>query len=72
MQHGTAGRNEGESMADVKLYTVKDLAAALKVHYQTALAYCEQGKILAKKVEGRWIVTEENLRRFIEPAAAQG
>ena len=78
MQNGNArkarraDRKEGEIMGDVKLYTVKELAAILKVHYQTALAYCETGKILARKVEGRWIVTDDSLRAFVEPAAAHG
>lgn len=77
MRSGSAAKQRkkaGETMEDVKVYTVNELAAILKVHRETALRYCEKGKIRARKVAGRWLVTDENLRRFLDPdlAPAQG
>lgn len=48
-----------------KIYTVKEVAELLKVHWQTVLNYIKKGKIKAVKIGKNYRVTELDLKSFI-------
>lgn len=52
-------------MEDIKLYDLKDLEELLKVNNRTLLKYIKEDRLKAVKVGQRWIVTDENLRKFL-------
>lgn len=55
-----------ESLKDYKLYTLTELQEVIGVSHRTLLAYVKKGRIKASKIAGKWRVTEQNLRKFIE------
>ncbi len=52
-------------IAGKKLYTLKEVAAGVGVHYQTVKAWVADGKLNANKVGKSYRVTEEELNRLI-------
>lgn len=48
------------------MYTLKEVAKMLNVHYNTVYRYVQQGTIKAVLVGGVWRVTEEELQRIRE------
>lgn len=50
----------------VKLYTVYELAEALKVTPQTIRNYINQGKIKAQRVGSSKLITEKSIKEFLE------
>ena len=52
-------------MTEIKVYTLKEVSELLKVTERTLLAYIKEGKLTAKKIGGKWIVTHETLQEFI-------
>lgn len=50
----------------MKLYTVTEVAAILKVHRETILRWIAEGKINAFKVGKEWRIDEKDLQEFIE------
>ena len=55
-----------KELAGIRYYTLQELSEELDVTLHTLRAYIRQGKLKGRKVAGRWIVTEENLREFLE------
>lgn len=53
------------NMLDVKLYSLKEVAAILKVTERTAHTYIKSGRLKGQKIAGKWQITESNLRKFI-------
>lgn len=53
------------NMEQFKLYTLTELEDILGVTHRTLLDYVKQGKLKARKIGGKWKVTEENLKLFI-------
>jgi excisionase family DNA binding protein len=49
-----------------KLYSVHDVSAALHVTARTILSYLKSGALRGRKVGGAWLISEANLKRFIE------
>ena len=47
------------------VYTLGEIETMLKVTRRTLLSYIKAGKLTAVKIGGKWIVTRENLERFI-------
>ena len=47
------------------VYTLAEIETMLKVTRRTLLSYIKVGKLTAVKIGGKWIVTRENLERFI-------
>ena len=45
---------------------MKEVSDLLKVTERTLYNCIKAGDFKAKKVGGKWIITEENLRKFIE------
>jgi hypothetical protein len=51
---------------DVTLYSVPDLSQILNVTTVSVRNYIKQGHIKGQKVMGRWFVSEEEVREFLE------
>ena len=54
-----------EDMTAFKVYPLQDVARTVGVSYRTLLQYVKDKRLRAVKIGGRWKVSEENLRRFI-------
>lgn len=52
-------------LGGIKLFMVQDLSRLLSLTPQTVRKYLKDGKIKAKKVGIRYMVTEENLKNFL-------
>lgn len=53
-------------MGETTIYTLEDIAEMLQVTRRTLYNYIKSGKLKAKKVANKWIVTEEQLQEFIK------
>lgn len=53
------------NMEAFRLYSLTELEEILGVTHRTLLDYVKQGKLKARKIGGKWKVTEENLKLFI-------
>lgn len=49
----------------LKMYTLTELEPILGVSHRTLLTYVKEGRIKSIKLGGKWKVSEENLRKFI-------
>ena len=49
----------------MKVYTVKEISAILKLSPQTIRKYIKKGKIKAIDKPGQMLVTEVNLKKFL-------
>lgn len=54
-----------ESLSSFQVYTLTELEPVLGVTHRTLLQYVKDGKLRAVKIGGKWRVSEDNLRRFI-------
>jgi len=54
------------AVINTKLYSVEDLVNMLNLSAETVRAYLREKKIKARKIGLRWMVTEENLQKFLE------
>ena len=54
-----------QSLADIKLYTLTEIEPILGVTHRTLLEYVNKKRLKAVKIGGKWKVSEENLRAFI-------
>ena len=52
-------------MAEIKVYTLDEVADILKVTKRTLYTYLRTGKLQAVKLGKYWRVSEENLQSFI-------
>jgi len=59
-------------IADIKLYSLLELSQTLKITTVTLRTYIKQGKLKAKKVGGKWYVTEDALREFFDGGPKRG
>ena len=50
---------------DIKVYSISEVALLLKVNRRTVWNYVKEGKLKAKKVGGKWLITEANLKEFV-------
>jgi excisionase family DNA binding protein len=50
----------------INLYTIPEIAQALRVTPQTIRAYVKQGKLKGEKVGRPILITEDNLREFLQ------
>ena len=50
----------------MKVYTVDQVAEMLQVTRRTIYSYIKDEKLKANKVVSKWIITEEQLKDFIE------
>jgi excisionase family DNA binding protein len=51
---------------NIKFYTIPEISEVLKVTPQTIRAYIKKGKIKSKRVGRSILITENNLREFLD------
>lgn len=63
----TAARMEqnAKKLEDISLYTLTELETVLGVTHRTLQSYIKSGRLKGVKLGGKWRVTEENLRKFL-------
>lgn len=63
----TEKRTEGnaKSLELIRLYTLTELEPILQVTHRTLQEYIKQGRLKGVKIGGKWKVSEENLKKFI-------
>jgi excisionase family DNA binding protein len=49
----------------LKIFTIEEAAETLKTRPSTIKSLIKEGKLSAKKIGGRWILTENDLRKFL-------
>lgn len=49
-----------------KFYHIADIAKVLGITQRTATVYCEKAILKARKIGGKWTVSEKNLQAFID------
>lgn len=54
-----------KNLETLRMYTLTELEPILGVSHRTLLTYVKEGKINGKKLGGKWKVSEENLRKFV-------
>lgn len=54
-----------EELFNIKMYSTQEVAELLKVTERSVYNYIKAGKIKAKKIGGKWRVTEENFKYFL-------
>ena len=57
---------------NLKFYTVIEIAEALKVTPQTVRLYIKQGRLKSQRIGRPLLISEKQLREFIEPTLSQG
>ena len=63
----TAKRAEAnaQKLDELTLYTLTELESVLGVTHRTLQSYMKDGRLKGVKIGGKWKVTEENLKKFI-------
>lgn len=56
-------------MADIRVYTLDEVADILTLTKRTLYTYIKEGKLKAVKIGREWRVSEETLRKFIYGAS---
>ena len=51
---------------NIKLYSIKETSDILKITTRTLTTYIKEQKILARKIGGKWYISEKNLKEFLE------
>jgi excisionase family DNA binding protein len=51
----------------IKFYTIPETAKALRVTPQTIRAYIKRGKMKSQRIGRPILITENNLREFLQP-----
>lgn len=54
-----------QSLETFRLYTLTEIEPILGVTHRTLLEYVNKKRLKAVKIGGKWKVSEENLRAFI-------
>lgn len=53
-------------LENIRLYTLTELESILGVTHRTLQTYIKDGRLKGAKIGGKWKVTEEELKAFIE------
>lgn len=56
-------------MNEIKMFSLRDLAERLKVTERTMHNYIKSGKLKGQKIGGRWLISENNLHKFLNGEA---
>jgi len=54
-----------KTLGDLRLYTLTELEPILGVTHRTLQTYIKEGRLRGVKIGGKWKVSEETLRKFI-------
>ncbi len=57
--------NRVADLEALKVYTLTDIEPILGVTHRTLLSYVKDGRLKGVKIGGKWKVSGENLRKFI-------
>lgn len=60
-----ADTNRTAALEELKVYTLTEIEPILGVTHRTLLNYVKDGRLKAVKIGGKWKVSGENLRKFI-------
>ncbi|PKP61338.1 hypothetical protein CVT91_03435 [Candidatus Atribacteria bacterium HGW-Atribacteria-1] len=52
-------------VSGLKLYNVDEVAEMLKSTKPTMRAYFREGKLIGRKISGKWYITEDNLKNYL-------
>ncbi|MEA1939107.1 MAG: helix-turn-helix domain-containing protein [Candidatus Caldatribacteriota bacterium] len=52
-------------VSGIKLYNVDEVADMLKSTKPTIRAYFREGKLVGRKISGKWHITEDNLKKYL-------
>ena len=52
-------------VSGIKLYSVDEVAEMLKSTKHTIRAYFREGKLMGRKISGKWHITEDNLKKYL-------
>lgn len=55
----------GGDIMSIKLYSLKEVAKLLDVTERTLHNYIKTGKLKRQKIGGKWKISDENLKKFI-------
>jgi|LSQX01.1.fsa_nt_gb excisionase family DNA binding protein len=55
------------TLGNIKLFSLKELSETLSVSDVTLRSYISKGNLKARKVGGKWYVSEEALREYFNP-----
>lgn len=64
-QKGSNRMNRKEQLETFAVYSLTELEPVLGVTHRTLLQYVKDGKLKAVKIGGKWKVSEDNLKAFI-------
>ena len=54
-----------KELEELKVYTLTEIEPILGVTHRTLLTYIKDGRLKGVKIGGKWKVSGENLRKFI-------
>ena len=60
-----ANEARGKELEELKVYTLTEIEPILGVTHRTLLTYIKDGRLKGVKIGGKWKVSGENLRKFI-------
>ena len=52
-------------VSGIKLYNIVEVAEMLKSTQPTIRAYFREGKLMGRKISGKWHITEDNLKKYL-------
>lgn len=57
--------NRTSELEELKVYSLTEMEPILGVTHRTLLTYIKDGRLKGVKIGGKWKVSGENLRKFI-------
>lgn len=57
--------NRTSELEELKIYSLTEIEPILGVTHRTLLTYIKDGRLKGVKIGGKWKVSGENLRKFI-------
>ena len=57
--------NRTSELEELKVYSLTEIEPILGVTHRTLLTYIKNGRLKGVKIGGKWKVSGENLRKFI-------
>ena len=57
--------NRTSELEELKVYSLTEIEPILGVTHRTLLTYIKDGRLKGVKIGGKWKVSEENLKKFI-------
>ena len=61
----TANEKRISELDDLKVYSLTEIEPILGVTHRTLLTYIKDGKLKGVKIGGKWKISAENLKKFI-------